>query len=178
MRKKIYIVTMCLAFAMASLTGCGKSKTEETTTATTIEETTTDSTLAEGELSIAGTLKAEFMAKDASAGLDVDAVANELVKNECFGEVAMVAVPVSEGYLNGFGEEIKGFKKGAMIAPMIGTIPFVGYIFETDTPDDFVKTLEGSHQLNWNVCTVADEMQYGINGNYVFFVMAPKSFDE
>ena len=39
-------------------------------------------------------------------------------------------MPVEPGLLTGFGNtEITGFKEGVMFAPMIGTIPFVGYVF-------------------------------------------------
>ena len=88
----------------------------------------------------------------------------------------MGSMPVEEGYLAGFEVEIKGFKKGVTFGPMIGTIPFVGYIFETDTPDELVATLEKEHKLNWNICTSADRMFVRQKGNYVFFVMTPDSF--
>ena len=77
----------------------------------------------------------------------------------------------------GFEAEIKGFQKGEMFGPMIGTIPFVGYIFETDTPDELVATLEKEHKLNWNICTSADEMMTGHVDKKVFFVMCPKYFE-
>ena len=44
--------------------------------------------------------------------------------------------------------------------------------------DDLVKTLEEKHQLNWNICTTADEMKVYSEGNYVFFVMSPTSFSD
>lgn len=80
-------------------------------------------------------------------------------------------------YLAGFKAEIKGYKKAVGIAPMIGTIPMLAYVFEVKEPKDFVKTLEENAQLNWNICTVADEMKITIVDNYVFFIMAPKSFE-
>ena len=88
----------------------------------------------------------------------------------------MCVAPVEEGYLAGFEVEIKGFQKGEMFGPMIGTIPFVGYIFETDTPDELVATSEKEHKLNWNICTSADKMFVKKKGNHVFFVMTPDSF--
>lgn len=60
---------------------------------------------------------------------------------------------------------------------MIGTIPMVAYVFEVADPKEFVKTLEDNAQLNWNICTVADEMRVTVVGNYIFFIMAPKSFE-
>ena len=107
---------------------------------------------------------------------DIEQVAAKIVESGKFGEVMMGSMPVEEGYLAGFEVEIKGFKKGVTFGPMIGTIPFVGYIFETDTPDELVATLEKEHKLNWNICTSADRMFVRQKGNYVFFVMTPDSF--
>lgn len=107
---------------------------------------------------------------------DIEQVAAKIVESGKFGEVVMGTMPVEEGYLAGFEVEIKGFKKGVTFGPMIGTIPFVGYIFETDTPDELVATLEKEHKLNWNICTSADRMFVRQKGNYVFFVMTPDSF--
>lgn len=85
---------------------------------------------------------------------------------------------VEEGYLNGFTEEISGFKGGAMFGPAIGSIPFIGYVFEVeDDADGFIQTLKDCADLRWNVCTQADEMQAGVSGNYVCFVMSPVEFE-
>ena len=107
---------------------------------------------------------------------DIEQVAAKIVETGDFGEVMMGTMPVEEGYLAGFEVEIKGFQKGVSFGPMVGTIPFVGYIFETDTPDELVATLENEHKLNWNICTSADKMFVQKKGNYVFFVMSPDSF--
>ena len=45
-------------------------------------------------------------------------------------------------------------------------------------PKEFAKVLEENAQLNWNICTEADEMKTTIVDNYVFFVMSPTSFEE
>lgn len=92
------------------------------------------------------------------------------------------AMTVEPGFLTGFDNaEIKGFKEGAMFAPMIGTIPFVGYVFILEDGTDaseFISTLKSSANLRWNICTSADEMVSGSSGNKVFFVMSPTSFEE
>lgn len=89
-------------------------------------------------------------------------------------------MPVEEGWLAGFDTEITGFSDGVMFSPMIGTIPFVGYIFTVDesTSDDFMKTLQDNANLRWNICTEADEMIVDKSGDKVFFLMCPSSFDE
>ena len=117
-------------------------------------------------------------ATDSSSALSI---AEALITNEVivFGGGA---VPVEEGYLVGFeNAEIKGFSEGAMFAPMIGTIPFVGYVFTLangTNAADFIATLKESANLRWNICTSADEMVTGSQGNKVFFVMCPTSFEE
>ncbi len=97
-------------------------------------------------------------------------------------EFSPVVMAVEEGMLTGFGNnEIKGFKSGTVFAPMIGSIPFVGYVFELENASDassFILKLKSSANLRWNVCTEADEMITGSAGNKVFFVMCPTDFDE
>ncbi len=129
---------------------------------------------------VGDTLLAEFkkVAKDSASALSV---AETLMSNEIIA-FAGGATPVEEGYLTGFDNtEIKGFKEGAMFAPMIGTLPFVGYVFTLENganANDFISTLKGAANLRWNICTEADEMVTGSAGNKVFFVMSPKSFEE
>lgn len=107
-------------------------------------------------------------------------IADALMTNEEIQFMPMV-MPVEEGFLNGFNEEIKGFEEAVMFGPAIGTIPFVGYIFKLADGADvdaFVKTLEDNANLRWNICTEAEEMVCEAVDNTVFFVMCPKSFEE
>ena len=102
-------------------------------------------------------------------------LANKVIK---FSGATMVVEP---GPLNGFDADIKGFKKGVMFSPMIGTIPFVGYIFTVSDGGDvnkFVDTLKKNANKRWNICTEADEMVVSSVGNTVFFVMSPTKFEE
>lgn len=89
---------------------------------------------------------------------------------------------VEPGLLTGFGNtEITGFDAGVMFGPVIGSIPFVGYIFELSEGTDakaFMDTLKQNADLRWNVCTEADEVTMDQNGQKVFFLMAPTSFEE
>ena len=125
------------------------------------------------------TLLADFKAKAAS-GMSAEGIANALLENPAIKFMGG-AMPVEEGFLSGFDNtEIKGFKSGATFMPMIGSIPFVGYVFELENAADapaFIKLLEGCANLRWNICVTADEMVSGSVGNKVFFVMAPTSFD-
>lgn len=108
---------------------------------------------------------------------DIEKVAKKIAESDVIVPKVQTFVINKGDYLAGFKEEIKGYKKAVGIAPMIGTIPMVAYVFEVKEPKDFVKTLEENAQLNWNICTVADEMKITIVDNYVFFIMAPKSFE-
>ncbi len=107
-------------------------------------------------------------------------IADALLTNEVI-QFMPASMPVEEGFLNGFDNEIKGFKEGVMFGPAIGTIPFVGYIFtvaDGGDVDAFVKTLGDNANLRWNICTEAEEMICEAVGNTVFFVMCPTSFEE
>ena len=91
-------------------------------------------------------------------------------------------MPVEEGMLTGFGNtEIKGFSEGTMFSPMIGTIPFVSYVFvlkdDTDAKE-FVSTLESNADMRWNICTEAEEKLVETVDNKVFFIMCPKAIEE
>ena len=129
---------------------------------------------------VGNTLLSDFKAKAGSHSSAVSLaealLANPVIK---FNGGAMAVEP---GFLTGFDNaEINGFKEGAMFAPMIGTIPFVGYVFTLEdgvNASDFISTLKSSANLRWNICTTADEMIAGSSGNKVFFVMSPKSFEE
>jgi hypothetical protein len=89
---------------------------------------------------------------------------------------------VEPGLLNGFDNaEITGFEEGVLFAPMIGSIPFVGYVFtlaDDADVDAFETTLKDNANLAWNICTEADEMVVDHVGSEVFFVMCPASLDE
>ena len=68
-----------------------------------------------------------------------------------------------------------------MFGPMIGTIPFIGYVFELKDETDvnqFISTLKSNANLRWNICTEADEMVVCSVDKKVFFVMCPKYFEE
>lgn len=107
-------------------------------------------------------------------------IAEALAANELL-PFNTATLEMSEGWINGFTEEINGFKSATFFGPMIGTIPFVGYIFELDKnadPEAFINNLNDKANLAWNVCTCADEKLCESEGNFVFFVMAPAAFGE
>ena len=188
MKKQFLTIILSITISATLLTGCGGN---EPAPDNVVSETTdtSDSDVADVErvpdkpsddaAAETGNLAAslyEIFETEIEKTDDIEQVAAKIVETGNFGEVMMGSMPVQEGYLTGFEVEIKGFKKGVTFGPMIGTIPFVGYIFESDTPDELVATLEKEHKLNWNICTTADRMFVQKKGNFVFFVMSPNSF--
>ena len=120
-------------------------------------------------------LKAEK--PEISAQEMADAIlANPMIQ---FGGATMEVEP---GLLTGFGNaEITGFSNGVMFAPMIGSIPFVGYVFTLEDGVDaaaFMQALTDSADPRWNVCVEADETVVENADNMVFFVMCPTSLEE
>ena len=92
----------------------------------------------------------------------------------------LVAVPVEEGVLTGFTSDITGFDNAYMFSPMIGSIPFVGYVFDLADGVDaeaFSEELRQSHDLRWNICTSADTYSLTYTEDVLLFVMHPNSFE-
>ena len=157
--KKILSLVLCDAMVL-TLVACGSKKG--------------------GDLSPANTLKAEFveLAKGGESALQI---AEKLVTNEII-PFAGGAMEVEPGLLAGFDNyEVKGFKSGAVFMPMIGSIAFVGYVFEQEAGADFnafVNELTSNSNPRWNICVEAEETVTGTEGNMVFFCMSPLSFEE
>lgn len=129
---------------------------------------------------VAQSLLKDFKSR-ANSGANAEAIANGLLSNSVI-KFSGGVVPVEPGMLTGFDNaEIKGFSEGAMFAPMIGTIPFVGYVFtlaEGTNASDFVATLKKNANPRWNICTEAEETVAESVGNKVFFVMSPREMTE
>lgn len=158
------------------------SVTEDTPAveATIVEEPSIEEPSQEGSTP-AQILLSDFKAqmKDSTSNSTME-MAESILANKIipFAGATMDVVP---GYLNGFSEEISGFTSGTMFGPMIGSIPFVGYIFDLEESSDvtaFMEQLRSKADLNWNICTCADEMVCDAVGNRVFFVMSTNNFDE
>ncbi len=129
--------------------------------------------------SIGTHLSADFTTLTAeNSGASAEELAQSLCDSEWL-ELNGAVMPVEPGFLTGFSQEIDGFSEGAMFAPMIGSIPFVGYVFEVEEDaDTFVQTLKDNADLRWNICTEADEMVSAVSGDKVLFVMCPTEFEE
>lgn len=187
------IITLLLVTVMAaSVVACGKKEekpatdkgqqtqnVEETDVAeeATAEETTVaDSELADG--TVGSILLAEFKANAEGTAQEI---ADALIANSII-QFPGATMPVEPGLLTGFDNaEITGFSEGVMFSPMMGTIPFVGYIFVLEDGTDveeFKQTLKDNANLRWNICTEAEELIVENEGGKVFFLMSPKTFED
>lgn len=157
--RKLVKIFLCGLLMFTFMSGCAKGNDEPSTVGAVMAE--------------------EF--KDCYEGKTALEIAEALATSSTL-PFSGAAMEVEEGFLSGFDNfEVKGFKEGAMFAPMMGTIPFVGYVFTLDEGADveaFMKTLEDNANLRWNVCTEAEEMTVENEGNVVFFLMSPKAFEE
>lgn len=118
-----------------------------------------------------------FMYDNANAS--VEEIANNLSEVEGFPLSGMYAEKVEKGYLTALGEFDK-FENAACFKPIIGSVPFIGYIFEIDPSvnvQEFINTLKGQANLRWNICTSAEEILTGYakagDRSVVMFVMCP-----
>ena len=136
------------------------------------------SSIVKEEGTVGETLLAAFKANSTGTAQEI---ADRLIGNEIIQFMGS-AMPIEEGLLSGFDNaEIKGFKEGAMFAPMMSSIAFVGYVFELPEGADvdaFKTTLKDSANLRWNICVEAEELIVENEGNKVFFLMCPKSFEQ
>lgn len=103
------------------------------------------------------------------------------ITQNCGLPFELISMEIEPGLLTGFGNaEITGFTQGVQFMPMIGTTPFVGYIFELEDgmpADAFMAELEANYDLRWNICTSADTATYFAVNNVVFFTMHPAEFE-
>lgn len=154
---KIVGVMVAILLCTTIISGCGSDNNGNSSSAEVVIEANT----------IGTTYMAAF---NASSATDVNAIVDDLLANVST-ELDLVKMDVVPGYLNGFTEEINGFEQGVMFSPMIGSVPFVGYVFKSSDPEKLETALKNSADLRWNVCTEADEMVSLVKGNYVFFIM-------
>ena len=138
-------------------------------------------TKTEEELTLGGKLKKQFVEITDGGETDPYTIAEALMTNEAI-EFAPMVMEIEPGtFLQGFTlDEMTGFSKASMFGPMIGSIPFIGYIFSLSDDadvDGFINTLTENADLRWNICVSADEMHTEKSGTTVFFLMSPLSLD-
>ncbi len=160
------LMIMILVSMVCFISGCGQKSDEGK-----------DSNQKTEEKSVARTLAQQFK-EEIKKEKDIMNVASSISKNKVLEISTDVVALGSDDYVSGFQTEIKKFNQAVAIRPMIGTIPFVAYIFDVDDGETFAKNLKENADLRWNICTEADEMEAAVFDHYVFFVMSPKNFDQ
>ena len=156
-----------------------EESTEESTEES-VEESTEESTEAPAEGETMGqTLLNAFKAeKAANPEITAEELANILIANPVI-QFMGGAMPVEpDTWLQGFNAEtMGGFETGAMFGPMMGSIAFVGYVFELADGADveaFKATLTEQANPRWQICVTAAETIVENIDNTVFFVMCPE----
>ena len=147
MKRRIALFISCILVFMCM--GCGKTEGES------------------GSNTVGGKYVSAF---ENSSATNAISMVDELIST-VESPYELASMEVEPGYLNGFDNPISGFDVGIVFSPMIGSIPFVGYVFETDDVDALEEELKASANLRWNICTEADEMVTAKKGNLVFFMM-------
>ena len=195
--KKIIALLACLTMLL-SMAACSAktpaneepttNATEPTTNATEPTETpdepaetpdeTPDAPVVEG--TVGETLLATFKANSTGTA---EEIANAVITDPSipFMGMAMAINPTDWEFLSGLGEAKIEYEEAAMFGPMIGTIPFIGYIFNVAEGTDveaFKTMLSDNADLRWNICTAADELVIDNVGNTVFFLMCPATFEQ
>ena len=178
------LIALLLAMAMIlSMAACGKNPTESTNPSTQGTEPAgnADVTPDVSAETLGGKLWAAFeAAQAANPSATAEEMANTLATNENI-QFMCGAMPIEPGYLSGFDIEINGFSSGALYMPFIGSIPFVGYIFDLAEGADvaaFIAELEANCNPRWNICVCAEQTVVGSKGNRVFFLMCPETLGD
>ena len=167
------IVSFALALAaitgLVSLTSCKKQSQQN------IEVADFEGTPVE-----ALSAQTKNIIKNSNGNLSCLQIADKLISENSVipADLSMATMEVSAGYLNGFDGEVSGFTEGAMFGPMVGSFPLVGFILKTDDPASLTMDLSQKKNLNWNICTSADDYVSEIEGNFVIFIMGPNSFHQ
>lgn len=172
--KKVIAIVLSLVVVIGLVACATTAGNDETTTLA--DETTTEA----GASTVAATFVEAFKTLAADTAATTNSIATALSTNEVVAFMPMVQ-DMEAGYLAGFDADITGFAACTAFMPMIGTIPFVSYVFELSADADadaFVTTLKDNANLRWNICTAAEEMLVETVGNKVFFIMAPLSFEQ
>jgi len=164
--KRFLSILICVTM-MIGMTACGKTA-DNTVTGDAAGSQQTDIDLPD-ENTTEGKIARVFleeMEKGTSPEDTLQAISSAV-------ELGDVVEKISEGYLNGFSQDINGFSEGYMLAPMIGSIPFVCYIFETDDVEGLKNALLAAADPMWNICTQANDPVAVAYNNYVMITMTP-----
>lgn len=181
--KKMGLVLLSFIFILTASCGTDENTSSSNTSSsdTSASETVLSEISSSESKSVGQTLLDSFNETlNENPSVRLEELADSILSNDII-QFEGVQTPVENGLLTGFGNtEITGFKDGIMFSPMIGSIPFVGYVFKLEdgsNAKEFTQMLKDNADLRWNICTEADEMIADYSGDTVFFIMCPKSFE-
>ncbi len=187
--KKTLLTTAIILTLVFALTACGKK--EEPTATPTATPSATPATNPDDseptktpeseptkapEENTAATMGQELLAifkQEIEGNKDLASVCDKIIGAKVLEEVGCGTMEVEPGFLNGFSADITGFTKGQQFGPFIGSIPFIGYVFEATDAEALKADLLSKADPRWNICTAAEETVCEVVGNYVFFTMCP-----
>ncbi len=167
-------IMLCLSFV-----ACGGKTVDENAP----ETNSTDIIPTVDAESVGGQHWAKFVSElEANPEATADELANALISLE-INQFMGMATPMEVGteYFPGFDNYvIEGYESCANFMPMMGSIAFVGYVFELSEDADvaaFVENLTANCNPRWNICVEADQTVVGSKGNTVFFLMCPATYE-
>jgi len=169
--KKIYIICLITSFLLF-LCACG-NQTDSDLSTTEYTDAYSNSSSDDVELVELDTLGSKFQKVFESSTCTTAAeIVEEMISENLIYE-DLESVPVEPGPLDGFCSEVTGFTSGVKFVPSVSSIPFVGYVFETDDPSALCMSLLDIADPNWTLEAEADEMLSIMNGDFVLFLMCP-----
>lgn len=184
---KKWITLLCTLGLLVGVSACSKAPTTSASpepipaTGSEFPETPVSSApTGNGEITPAETVVSAFLDMENTDSMTPEEIASQIIDQKLV-PVDCEATAVTPGFLPGFSEDITGFINACNFGAIISPIPYTGYIFQLETEsdaDNFIQQLQDKANLNWNVCTSADEMKIAQKGDKVIFVMAPASFDD
>lgn len=159
---------LCLTSIAMSLFGCStKQNVNDAQPPVENENQVTENV--DSNTSLAADFANKFEELSAEA-TDINDLATKLVDSGLTA-VTLAVDAVEEGYLSGYTVDITGFEEGVRIAPMVGSIPFVAYVFKTNDAFTLISSLSENYDLRWNICTEAEEFKIAGANGYVFAIM-------
>lgn len=191
--KKLLIALMALTLCVG-LVACGGEDVADTTAAdTTVADTeavNNNATIVPDvdAATVGGKHWAAFEnAVAANPAATVEELANTVLFVEENGEPlnlfagGVMPIEVGAEYFPGFDNfAVTGYTACANFMPMMGSIAYVGYIFELAEDADvqaFIDTLTANCNPRWQICVTADQTVVGAVGNKVMFLMCPETYE-
>lgn len=176
--KKVLILILAVAMTIA-LVACGTKNADGTTTTTTTtkptEQTTTTKPAEQTTEKPAEQTTTKPAETEKPADVSLENIAHAVIATEGIEFSPMVSeIEVGAEWMPGFTSTITGFTECWQFAPMIGVMPFVGYVFRVADGTDieaFKAQLKEKANLSWNICTLANTTICENQGNIVMFAM-------